>query len=207
MPLLLLAALLLASGRPAPADAQTSLQVFCRTPKGAVKVRDLYCRGREREVDMSGFGVVGPQGPEGPAGSTVTISRAALATPTHGQRPVVLDLPAFGKLSVETCSALLGAEGVALSWQNTQNVAQRVYAVRTPPGGGTPSVHQGVAAAADPISTPDLFYNQTGSSPGYWVLRVHPTTGGTAATLTGFHHVTTGIGCTVSVQATLTPQP
>jgi hypothetical protein len=33
----------------------------------------------------------------------------------------------------------------------------------------------------------------------------HPLTGGTAATLTGFHDVTSGIGCTISVQATLTP--
>lgn len=206
MPLLLLAALVLACALPSPADAQSGLQVFCRSPKGAVKVRDLHCRGREREIDLSQFAVVGPPGPEGPPGSTVTLSRAALATPTHGQRPVVLDLPGFGTLAVETCSALLGAEGVALSWENTQSVPQRIYAVRTPPGGGAPSTHEATAAPAAPVSTPDLFYNQTGASPGHWVLRVHPTSGGTAATITGFHDVTTGIGCTISAQATLTPE-
>lgn len=206
MSVLLLATLLLATALPAPADAQSGLQVFCRTPKGAVKVRDLHCRGREREIDMSRFGVVGPQGPEGPPGSTLQISRAALSTSTHGQRPVVLDLPGFGRLAVETCSALLGAEGVSLSWENTQGVAERVYALRTPPGGGAPSTFQATAAPADPVSTPSLFYNQSGTETGHWVLRVHPTTGTTAATLTGFHSVTTGIGCTVSVQATLTPE-
>lgn len=205
MPLLLLVALLLAASLPDPAPAQ-SKPIFCRSPKGAVKIRDLHCRGREREIDLSQLGVVGPQGPEGPPGSTVTLSRAALATPTHGQRPIVLDLPGFGRLHVETCSALTGNEGVSLSWENTAATVQEIFALRTPPGGGAPSTYTATAPAAAPIATPNLFYNQAGAQTGHWVLRVHPAGGATAATLTGFHDVTTGAGCTISVQATLTPE-
>lgn len=209
--------------------------VLCRNRKGTVAVREA-CKRRETAVDLTTLGLLGPQGPagvvgpQGPAGlagpegppgrpgeigaqgaqgpkaDPADVTRSAFASGAAGTTPVVMDLPGFGQIAVDTCSTFPTTERVVLKYTNTTASDQDTYAFTVVSDVlAFPSPSAFAVAPANAVDAVVFASTMVGFiTPAFWTLQAHRADGG-LVTITGFARVLFSDRCYVSAQALITP--
>ena len=171
--------------------------VLCARKSGTVVMRATACKGK-RETLIDPLALRGPQGaPAGPAFA------GYVEIPDFGGNVTVLDVPGFGRVTVESggCSTQVTIQAIAVGYVNTTGTDQDVLTFSFNPL----TAPDAVSGYAVGLPGAETGLRQIGST-GAIFVRIRPQGGTAEATITIFGAAGGSAGdvCRVSAQALVT---